>query len=270
MPTLTNATAGSASAGPGASVARPVIRERREYVSLSRQDRHIVTLLRDAIEVGLMQHSTAGGRALDVGCGAQPFRAGIESLGMTYTGLDATAQPGVSTDFLCSIDQPLPEALAASGGFDLVLCTEVLEHVADWAGAWDNLARLLRPGGKLLLTCPFIYPLHEEPYDFYRPTHHALRHWAERTGLRVLELRPLGDAWDVLGTVIAASGPKPASRWPHAWLLATVAQKFRQLACWIIYKGWPRRFVRVRQTMYLANYAVLAKPQSTGTRGGER
>jgi SAM-dependent methyltransferase len=141
-----------------------------------------------------------------------------------------------------------------------VLCTEVLEHVADWQAAWTNLASLLAPGGRLILTCPFIYPLHEEPYDFYRPTRHAIRHWAAQSGLQILEQRNLGDAWDVLGTAIAASGPKPASRWPHTWLIATIAQKLRKFACWLIGTGVLRRWISVKDAVYLGNFAVLEKP----------
>lgn len=242
---------------PAEEIERPKLIERRAYVSTSRQDSFMVRLLKDAIEGGLDRHAKAGGKALDVGCGAQPFRSRIERGGMRYISLDTQAQEGVQTDFLCMIDAPLPRELVDAGPFDLILCTEVLEHVADWESAWKNLRALLAPGGKLLITIPFVYPLHEEPYDFYRPTCYAIRHWAQRTGLDIVEQKNLGDAWDVLGTAIAASGPKPASKWPHAWVIATIAQKLRKLAAWFIRTGVLRRWIRVRDHFYLGNYAVL-------------
>jgi SAM-dependent methyltransferase len=258
--------------------ARPVLREKTAYAPKSRQERYIVGLLKDAIESGLDQYAANGGRALDVGCGGKPFRAHLESRGMRYTSLDTQQQPGMTTDFICAIDGDLPSALGAGtrgaggesrssfGPFDLILCTEVLEHVADWDTAWVNLRSLLAPGGVLILTCPFIYPLHEEPYDFYRPTAHAIRHWADKSGLEIVEQRNLGTAWDVLGTVIGGSGPKPASPWPHAWILATLAQFARKLACWLISTGLPARCVRTKPTMYLGNYAVLRCPMSPDPR----
>lgn len=109
--------------------------------------------------------------ALDVGCGeAKPFRRLLETTGFKYHAIDTQAQPGVKLDAVCAIDEPLPTSLIqlADAGFELVLCTEVLEHVLDWPSAWSNLHRLLAPGGRLIITCPFIYPLHEEPYDFWR------------------------------------------------------------------------------------------------------
>lgn len=254
-------TATSAPAPHHADPARPEVLERREYVSTSRQDRFIVALLKDAIEGALARHCTRSGKALDVGCGGQPFRRRIESAGMKYTALDTQSQPGMVTDFICAIDSTLPDGLVAAGPFDLILCTEVLEHVADWEGAWTNFSRLLAPGGKLIITCPFFYPLHEVPYDFYRPTAYAIAHWARRSGLELTEQQNLGTAWDVLGTAIAASGPKPANKWPHTWLIATIAQKLRKFTCWLIKTGFFRRWIVTRDTMYMANFAVISKPR---------
>ncbi len=54
------------------------------------------------------------------------------------------------------------------GSFDTVLMTEVLEHLEEPARGLAEAGRLLRPGGKLILTTPFMWPLHEEPRDFFR------------------------------------------------------------------------------------------------------
>jgi SAM-dependent methyltransferase len=250
----------NSAAARGASDARPALVERRIYRASSTQERFIVGLLADALDEAIHRHAKRGGRVIDIGCGGQPLRPMLEATGMMYTGLDTQAQPGVRTDYLCAIDGALPDALLAAGGFDMVVCTEVLEHVADWPTAWANRARLLAPGGVLILSAPFFYPLHEEPFDFFRPTRHAVKHWAERSGLDIVEQRTLGNAWDVLGTAIAASGPKPASSWPHAWLSAAIARQMRKLVCWLIGTGIPARLVRTRDTLYLSNVAVLRRP----------
>jgi SAM-dependent methyltransferase len=59
--------------------------------------------------------------------------------------------------------------------FDLVLCTNVLEHVFDFKTAINNLNYLLKENGHLLVSVPFIYPLHDEPEDFWRFTEHSLK-----------------------------------------------------------------------------------------------
>tara|TARA_B100000161_G_scaffold80293_1_gene55675 strand:+ start:46 stop:570 length:525 start_codon:yes stop_codon:yes gene_type:complete len=58
--------------------------------------------------------------------------------------------------------------------FDLVLCTNVLEHIFDVTSAIKNLNYLLKEKGHLVVSVPFIYPLHDEPEDFWRFTEHAL------------------------------------------------------------------------------------------------
>lgn len=243
--------------------ARPVVVERKTYKSNSRQEQFIVPLINDAVQGALTTYAKHGGRALDAGCGGQPFRTSIESKGMRYFSLDAIAQAGMTTDFICPIDGTLPEALIRAEPFDLILCTEVLEHVADWNAAWANLSRLLAPGGKLIVTCPFFFPLHEEPYDFFRPTPYAIAYWSKRHGLDQVELRKMGNAWDVIGTAIGASGPSPASRSPIPWLVGTLASKKRKIACWWLKHRFFQGWIKTRDTLYLGNFAVLTKPSQS-------
>jgi SAM-dependent methyltransferase len=242
-----------------ASPARPTLDERRQYVARSRQESFIVPLLNSAISAALSTHAARRASALDVGCGGQPFRDALESLGCAYTSIDTQAQPGIPTDFLCAIDQPLPAELLASAPFDFILCTEVLEHVADWPTAFANFHRLLATGGVLLITCPHVYPLHEEPYDFWRPTPHALRAFADRFSFDVLELRQLGSAWHVLGTILASAAPAPATRGPLSAVAAALARPARSLAIKLIQLGIPQRLIRPKGNLYLSNLAVLQR-----------
>jgi SAM-dependent methyltransferase len=275
---------------PQTTPSRPELDERREYVSRGRQEEFIVPLLREAIEGAIAAAANAIDRvhvrkALDVGCGGQPFRSAIESSGFKYHAIDTQAQPGVHLDAVCAIDEPLPAALVqlarandhgfqksraevagqATDGFDLILCTEVLEHVLDWPAAWNNLGRLLAPGGRLIITCPFIYPLHEEPYDFWRPTPHALRRFAERHDFRIIEQRMLGDGFDALGTVNAATTPDPAAAaGPTAKLLATFGRKARKTLHRILKSPRIRRSLQARSKLYLANFIVLTRDAEGG------
>lgn len=254
---------------PPAEPRRPDLDERREYAARGRQEEFIVPLLRSAIEPAIRcaasqigpRPGAPGLRAIDVGCGGQPFRGLIESSGFAYHAIDTQAQPGITLDAVCAIDQPLPDELLSitRGGFDLVLCTEVLEHVLDWPAAWANLHRLLAPGGRLIITCPFIYPLHEEPYDFWRATPHALRRFAERFGFFIVEQRSLGNGFDALGTVNAASTPDPASRGMVAKLLASCARKGRKLLHRLLKSPRIRSALSSRSKLYVANFIVLTR-----------
>ena len=59
--------------------------------------------------------------------------------------------------------------------FDIILCLNVLEHVYDYQLAISNLYKCLEPGGTLIISVPYIYPLHDEPIDFWRFSEHSLK-----------------------------------------------------------------------------------------------
>ncbi|MCU0586957.1 MAG: class I SAM-dependent methyltransferase [Syntrophobacteraceae bacterium] len=86
---------------------------------------------------------------------------------------------------------------------DAVVNIEVLEHVRDPARLMDQLARLLRPGGSLYLTCPQTWGVHEAPYDFYRFTRYALADLFARAGLEVKSLEPMGGYFCLMGKLLS-------------------------------------------------------------------
>jgi SAM-dependent methyltransferase len=74
-----------------------------------------------------------------------------------------------------------------------VFSSQVLEHVPDDRGVLRECARVLRPGGQLVLSVPFYWPLHEEPHDFRRFTNHGLRFLLQQAGFgRVVVLPDSG------------------------------------------------------------------------------
>src|SRR4051794_9854427 len=114
----------------------------------------------------------AGSKVLDAGAGAAPYRELFEGRIYTTTDWANTPHPeGLQADVIAPIDD-LPFEDAA---FDCVVCTEVIEHVADPVAALAELRRVLAPGGSAWVTAPFVWEFHEEPYDFFRYTRHGLR-----------------------------------------------------------------------------------------------
>jgi len=119
------------------------------------------------------------GILLDLGSGNQPFKVWYTGLAERCVAADVAPAPGID---VLSLAAPLP---FASATFDTVLCTSVLEHVHDAEAAVSEIARILKPGGRLIITVPFLYPTHEAPYDFWRTTHWGLRSVLTRHGLEV-------------------------------------------------------------------------------------
>jgi len=130
---------------------------------------------------------TCRGHLLDVGCGAKPYRA-LASGVTSYVGADIEAGPGV--DLVLVPGEPWP---VESASVDVILCTQVLEHVADLEQVWGELCRVLRPGGRLIATVPFTYNEHGTPHDYRRFSTHGFRRLAERDFV-VDEVREQGGA----------------------------------------------------------------------------
>lgn len=128
------------------------------------------------------------GQVLDVGCGSGPYRSLLAC--DSYVGMDIDSevarQRGVADVFYDGEHFPLD-----SGRFDAVLCTQVLEHVFEPTAFLEEVHRVLAPGGKLLLTVPFVWDEHEQPWDYARYSSFGLHHLLQKQGFRVLEARKL-------------------------------------------------------------------------------
>jgi len=112
-------------------------------------------------------------RVLDVGCGAKPyypFFAGAAE----YVGIDVVESP--SADLVGAVES-LP---IEDDGFDIVLCTQVLEHVDDPAAAVRELHRVTKPGGRVLASTHGVMVFHPNPNDHWRWTHTGLRRLFEQ------------------------------------------------------------------------------------------
>ena len=125
-------------------------------------------ITRPRIEAFLRKYASDQ-KTLDVGCGTALYG----KLFPNCTTLEIAPREGVKVDIVGDVHS-LP--MIADNSFPVILCTEVLEHLHTPAQAISELKRVLTPGGLLLLTTRFIYPLHDVPGDYYRYTKYGLRH----------------------------------------------------------------------------------------------
>jgi SAM-dependent methyltransferase len=141
------------------------------------------------------------GRLLDVGCGHQPYRSLLlapPSLATEYIGMDLPDNLYQRPDLAWDGRQiPLEDASA-----DSAILTEVLEHCPDPETVLGEVARVLKPGGFLFLTVPFIWPIHTVPHDEFRYTPFALRRLLERTGFQNSVIEATGGRHAVLALTL--------------------------------------------------------------------
>lgn len=154
-------------------------------------------------------------KTLDLGCGDSPLLEAFPN----RVGVDVVRGDGV---------QVIADAHAlpfASHAFEQLVCSEVLEHLADPSRAASEMARVLKKGGKLALSTPFVYPLHEAPYDFQRFTAYGLDALFRAAGFAQCAIEPLFNEEQTLAILIQriAYQRQDSRRWHYLYLLAAHA-----------------------------------------------
>ncbi len=144
----------------------------------------------------------ASGQLLDTGCGYVPYYEMYKSLVHSVICVDwpSSLHKNHLLDMAANLNDPLP---FAPESFDTVLLTDVLEHIFRPVELVSEIARILRPGGNVIIAVPFLYWLHEQPHDYYRYTEFALRQMCDIAGLAVVSLAPYGGALEVLVDISA-------------------------------------------------------------------
>jgi SAM-dependent methyltransferase len=140
-----------------------------------------------------------GDRVLDLGAGNAPYR---ELFAHTdYLTADWTESPHAGAqraDIIARADA-LP---IRDNDFDLILCTQVLEHVPEPRDVLSECFRALRTGGSMALTAPLFWDLHELPHDYYRYTEAGLRHLVTTAGFVDVEISPRGDSFHTIAQLL--------------------------------------------------------------------
>ncbi|WP_299926457.1 class I SAM-dependent methyltransferase [uncultured Nocardioides sp.] len=141
----------------------------------------------------------AGSTVLDVGAGEAPYRELFAAHDYRTTDWNGSFYtPVTPVDHVA----PAHDLPLADGSVDAVVCTQVLEHLAEPVAALHEFRRVLRPAGSLVVTVPLTWYLHEVPHDYYRYTPYGLRHVLEKAGFEAVDIEPMNDSPSTIAALL--------------------------------------------------------------------
>ena len=142
------------------------------------------------------------GKLIDLGCGKVPLFEAYRNYIRDSVCVDwkSSLNKNEYLDYECDLTQKLP---FNNSEFDTIILSDVLEHISQPEKLWQEITRVLVPHGKVIMSTPFYYGLHEGPYDYYRYTEYAIRRFADLAGFKILILKPLGGMPEILADILA-------------------------------------------------------------------
>jgi SAM-dependent methyltransferase len=171
----------------------------------------------------------AGALLLDAGSGQGRYKEYFDHT--RYVGLDLAV--GDKTWDYTGLDSvgDLREIPFPENSFDAAVCVQTLEHVNDPFQVIGEIGRVLKPGGRFYLSAPQAWHQHQKPHDFFRYTSFGFNHLLQESGMRILEIRPMGGYFWFLSFNLQML---------HFWLFPPVKKKWQwwlQLPFQLIVQG---------------------------------
>ena len=188
---------------------------------------------------------------LDAGAGRAPYRHHFSAV--TYETADFLGfgeQYGYAqTTYECDL-AAIP---VEDGRFDLVFCSQTLEHVPDPCAVLREFRRIVKPCGQVWISVPFFYAEHDAPYDFYRYTQYGLRYMAASAGFAVRSIEPLEGYYATLSYQLQIASRQLSAAWlPLRAFFAVLSVTFGRLEL-----SRPRRDVGICK-----NYCCVLTPSA--------
>ena len=175
----------------------------------------------------IKEHAVAAsGEVLNIGSGGEVANL-LKSHDVSAVSFDIDEDRG--PDVLGSVEDM---NMFEDGKFDVVLLMEVLEHVQNPFLAAKEIRRVLKPGGVLIGSTPFILGIHDAPHDYYRFTKYGLAHiFRDMEKVEVTARNSVFDAANVIPLRLYAIGtPEEKNRLAFRWPLVRFANWLHQMA----------------------------------------
>ena len=144
------------------------------------------------------------GNLLDLGCGKAPLYLIYKNhaSNITCVDWDNSIHGHSHLDFTMDLNEKLK---FDNDQFDTIILSDVLEHIREPKNLMSEIFRILKNEGHLLMNIPFLYWLHEEPYDYQRFTKYALINLSKSSGFEIIALNEIGGAPEVTSDILQKS-----------------------------------------------------------------
>ncbi len=193
------------------------------------------------------------GNLIDIGCGNKPYEKEFEGLIDKYVGCDIIQSNLNKVDVLCSANNiPLQ-----GESFQTVISTQTIEHVEDHQGLVNEAYRLLEKNGYFILSGPLYWPLHEEPYDFFRFTRYGFKYILEKAGFEVVEILSNGGVWATAGQAIIHAIQNSNSKNFFGRIMLSMYYRFKLIYLLNYIFGWLDG--KKENSINPMNYVIIAK-----------
>lgn len=130
---------------------------------------------------------------LDIGSGKGAFAKSLAACNQVFS-LDYPAT-AIRYEAACDVYGDVRRLPFRTASVDVAIFFEVLEHVAEPAAAMAEISRVLKPGGKLIASVPFVYPVHDAPYDYWRFTRYGIEELLGQYSLEMAVVKSHGNAF---------------------------------------------------------------------------
>ncbi|MFN9710490.1 MAG: methyltransferase domain-containing protein [Bacteroidota bacterium] len=136
------------------------------------------------------------GRMMDFGCGSKPYKSIFETkeyIGVDFHGEGHSHENEKIDVFYDGHTLPFP-----SDHFDSIFSSEVFEHVFNLEEIIPEIKRVMKPGGFILVTCPFAIAEHEQPNDFARYSSFAIKHLFSKHDFEIIHYEKIGNEFETI------------------------------------------------------------------------
>lgn len=151
-------------------------------------------IIYDTNDTLLVSHSNLiRGHLYDLGCGEMPYKEWLLNYADAYTGVDwGSTLHELRADILADLNKPLPIKAEVA---DTVISLSVMEHLREPQVFLSEANRILKRGGTIIVQVPFMWWVHEAPYDYYRYTRFGLQYLFEKVGFIDVQVYPQTGFW---------------------------------------------------------------------------